>query len=69
MHSGSELELRDSLAGQALAGTLVNPNMPEPGNSPFRKHAHSIAQQACGYADALLKARERHLGAEDSEGD
>jgi hypothetical protein len=52
-------DLRDWLAGQALSAILSNPNSPEIGSNPFDQHALSMAQQAYGYADAMLEVRSR----------
>ena len=57
MDGGKGLELRDWLAGQALAGILMNPNTPRAGEGPLEEHADAIAEQAYAYADALLRRR------------
>ena|SRR5579885_1300492 len=51
------IELRDWLAGQALAGILANPNAPKVESLPFEQHADSLAEQAYAYADAMLRRR------------
>jgi hypothetical protein len=59
MLSATDLDLRDWLAGQALAGILMHPSTPTAGDTPLEQHALSLAEQAYIYADAMMKERRR----------
>lgn len=58
MAEARDMELLDWFAGQALNALLTNPKTPDPGSSPFTQHADSLAQQAYGYAEAMLRQRD-----------
>ncbi len=59
MVAADGLDLRDWVAGQALAGILMHPATPRPGESPMYQHAEALAEQAYAYADAMLRLRRR----------
>jgi hypothetical protein len=59
MPAKNEVELRDWFAGQALAGILMSPNTPRPGESALSVHATGLAEQAYAYADAMLRERDK----------